>query len=173
MLPAYATPAGRALLDRRLYLPEHTWLADSDRCHAAGVPDEVGFAIKPALAIQMLLAALEAGVQALWVSGDEVYGQDPRLRAALQERRMGYVLAIAGNRRVNLESEAGERGPGRSASRGSAPAPLQRRGGRPGPALLPVGLGPHRRRPAGWRSAAIRSPGSWPSTAATRPPDSR
>ncbi|WP_425465293.1 IS701 family transposase [Nonomuraea diastatica] len=100
---AYATPAGRALLDRRLYLPEHTWLADSDRCQAAGIPDEAGFATKPALATAMVLAALQAGVPARWVTGDEVYGQDPRLRAALEERRMGYVLAIAGNRRVELE----------------------------------------------------------------------
>jgi len=100
---AYATPAGRALLDRRLYLPEHTWLADPGRCQAAGVPDEIGFATKPALAAQMVLAALEAGVPARWVSGDEVYGQDPRLRAALEACRMGYVLAIAGNRRVVLE----------------------------------------------------------------------
>ncbi|WP_436975839.1 IS701 family transposase [Nonomuraea angiospora] len=100
---AYATPAGRALLDRRLYLPEHTWLADPGRCQAAGVPDETAFATKPALATAMLLAALEAGVQAAWATGDEVYGQDPRLRAALETRRTGYVLAIAGNRRVELE----------------------------------------------------------------------
>ncbi|MFI6733915.1 transposase [Nonomuraea sp. NPDC050451] len=57
----YATTRGRALLDRRLYLPEHTWLADLGRCHGAGVPDETGFATTPALAIQMLLAAIEAG----------------------------------------------------------------------------------------------------------------
>ncbi|GGQ31925.1 hypothetical protein GCM10010140_72480 [Streptosporangium pseudovulgare] len=31
------------------------------------------------------------------------FGQDPRLRAALEERRMGYVPAIAGNRRIDLE----------------------------------------------------------------------
>ncbi|MGP3966025.1 IS701 family transposase [Nonomuraea sp. 3N208] len=100
---AYTTPRGRALLDRRLYLPEHTWLADPDRCQAAGVPDEIAFATKPALATQMILAALDAGVPASWVTGDEVYGQDPRLRAALEARRIGYVLAIAGNRRVDLE----------------------------------------------------------------------
>lgn len=100
---AYATPAGRALLDRRLYLPELTWLADSSRCQAAGVPGETAFAPKPALATDMVLAALQAGVPARWVTGDEVYGQDPRLRAALEEHWMGYVLAIAGNRRVDLE----------------------------------------------------------------------
>ncbi|MGI5285675.1 IS701 family transposase [Nonomuraea polychroma] len=99
---AYATPRGRALLDRRLYLPEHTWLADPDRCQAAGIPDETDFATKPALATAMMLAAIEAGVAARWMTGDEVYGQDPRLRAALEECQMGYVLAIAGNRRVDL-----------------------------------------------------------------------
>ncbi|MEV6156889.1 transposase [Nonomuraea sp. NPDC052129] len=37
------------------------------------------------------------------MSGDEVYGQDPRLRTLLERRQIGYVLAIAGNRRVNLD----------------------------------------------------------------------
>jgi SRSO17 transposase len=100
---AYATGRGRALLDRRLYLPEHSWLADPERCRAAGVPDETAFATKPALAAAMITAALEAGLSARWVSGDEVYGQDPRLRGMLEQRQVGYVLAIAGNRRVNLD----------------------------------------------------------------------
>jgi SRSO17 transposase len=51
----------------------------------------------------MVLATLNAGVRASWMTGDEVYGQDPRLRAALEARQMGYVLAIAGNRRVDLQ----------------------------------------------------------------------
>jgi Berberine and berberine like len=33
------------------------------------------------------------------VAGDEVYGADPGLRAELDAQRVGYVLAIAGNRR--------------------------------------------------------------------------
>lgn len=33
---AYATSRGRTLIDRRLYLPEHAWCADSERRHAAG-----------------------------------------------------------------------------------------------------------------------------------------
>ncbi|OPG13045.1 hypothetical protein B1L11_10675 [Microbispora sp. GKU 823] len=56
MFLAYATPAGRALLDRRLYLPARTWLTDLDRCHAAGVPDEIAFAAEPALATAMVPA---------------------------------------------------------------------------------------------------------------------
>ncbi|MEV4248760.1 IS701 family transposase [Streptosporangium canum] len=100
---AYACPRGRALIDRRLYLPERTWLADAARCRAAGVPEQAVFATKPALAAQMIAAALEAGIEVSWVTGDEVYGQDPRLRRLLEEREVGYVLAIAGTRRVSLE----------------------------------------------------------------------
>jgi SRSO17 transposase len=100
---AYASVRGRALIDRRLYVPEHSWLAASVRCRGAGVPAGVAFATKPALATQMITAALDAGIGAAWVLGDEVYGQDPLLRAVLEERLMPYVLAIAGNRTINLE----------------------------------------------------------------------
>src|SRR3954453_12260111 len=48
----------------------------------------------------MLTRALAAGVPAGWVAGDEVYGADPDLRAALEARPVGYVLAIAGNGRL-------------------------------------------------------------------------
>jgi SRSO17 transposase len=34
---AYATDAGHGVIDRELYLPQG-WLADPERCHAAGVP---------------------------------------------------------------------------------------------------------------------------------------
>jgi SRSO17 transposase len=95
----YATAHGHALIDRELYLPR-SWTDDPARCAAAGVPAEVSFATKPALATVMLARALAAGVPAGWVAGDEVYGADPDLRAALETRRIGYVLAIAGNRRL-------------------------------------------------------------------------
>src|SRR4051794_3478140 len=74
---AYATSAGRTLLDRELYLPK-SWTDDRERCCEAGIPDdrqgEVGFATKPELAETMLLRALDAGVPAAWVTGDEAYG---------------------------------------------------------------------------------------------------
>jgi SRSO17 transposase len=89
----YATAAGRTFLDRELYLPK-AWIEDRGRCRAAGVPDEVDFATKPALAIGMLIRALDAAVPAGWVTADEVYGQHYRLRATLEQRRMPYVLAV-------------------------------------------------------------------------------
>jgi SRSO17 transposase len=90
----YASDAGHAMIDRELYVPRG-WIADPDRCHAAGIPEQVGFATKPALATAMLCRALDAGVPAAWVTGDEVYGADPDLRAELERRGVGYVLAVA------------------------------------------------------------------------------
>jgi hypothetical protein len=66
----------------------------------AGVPDDVEFATKPALAAAMLARALDAGVPARWVTADEVYGADPGLRADREARQIGYVLAIGCDRRV-------------------------------------------------------------------------
>ena len=89
---AYAAPAGSAFIDRALYLPR-SWQA-TRRCQAAGVPKDTAFATKPALARQMITGALDAGTPAAWATADEVYGQDPQLRAELARRGLGYVLAI-------------------------------------------------------------------------------
>jgi SRSO17 transposase len=97
---SYASPAGHALIDRELYLPR-SWAADPARCAVAGIPQDMAvFATKPALARRMLGRALDAGVPAAWVTGDEVYGADPGLRADLEARRTGYVLAVAAGHRV-------------------------------------------------------------------------
>jgi SRSO17 transposase len=75
----YATRHGAAFLDRALDVPQD-WAADAARRAAAGVPDDVAFATKPALGLALLERALDAGVPAGWVIGDAVYGNDRRLR---------------------------------------------------------------------------------------------
>jgi hypothetical protein len=105
----------------------------------------------PGLAWQMIAAALDAGVTAAWVTGDEAYGQDPQLRAALEACRTGYVLAVACTTGCGSTTAAPPPG-GRSrrppARRGLAPAKRRSRG--EGPALLRLGLDPdrHRRPPS-------------------------
>src|SRR5947209_12520269 len=89
---AYATDTGRALIDRELYLPK-AWTDDRDRARAAGIGEEVSFATKPELARSMLTRALEAGVPAGWVTADEVYGQDKRLRVWCEQHGLPSVLA--------------------------------------------------------------------------------
>ena len=93
---AYASGHGHALIDRELYLPE-TWTADRERCRAAGVPDEVGFATKPRLAMAMLERAMVARVPFGWVTADEAYGQVKYLRVWLEHHDAPYVLATKRN----------------------------------------------------------------------------
>ena len=48
------------MIDRELYLPK-SWTEDPERCAQAGVPDDIGFLTKPALATGMICRALDAG----------------------------------------------------------------------------------------------------------------
>jgi SRSO17 transposase len=96
---AYATPKGHAFLDRALYLPRE-WIEDPARCVEAGVPEVVAFATKPALAQQMLERAFTAGIPAAWVTGDEIYGDDPDLRRWLETAGHPYVLAVSSNHTI-------------------------------------------------------------------------
>lgn len=90
---AYASARGRTFLDRALYVPKE-WAADAARRAEAAVPADVEFQTKPQLARAMLERALEAAVPAAWVTGDEVYGGDRRLRVWLEEREQPHVLAV-------------------------------------------------------------------------------
>jgi SRSO17 transposase len=90
---AYASGKGRALVDRELYLPAE-WASDPARRAEAHVPEQVGFQTKPQLAQRLLARALDAGVPAGWVTADEVYGGDARLRAWLEQQDLAYVLAV-------------------------------------------------------------------------------
>lgn len=103
---AYASPRGRTFLDRELYLPRE-WAEDAPRRREAGVPEEVAFATKPQLAKRMLERALEAGVPAAWVTGDEVYGKDRRLRMWLESAGQPFVLAIPCNEPLWVEWDHG------------------------------------------------------------------
>lgn len=94
-----ASSRGHAFIDRELYLPK-VWAGDARRRADAGVPDDVEFATKPALAVAMLERALDDAVPARWFAGDEVYGQDPALRARLRSRGLGYVVAVASSHQV-------------------------------------------------------------------------
>ncbi|MFA5629922.1 MAG: IS701 family transposase [Porticoccaceae bacterium] len=92
----YAGAGGSAFIDRELYLPRQ-WTDDRARCAATGIPTSVDFATKPQLARRMLARALDSGVPCRWVTGDEVYGGDRRLRVWLESREQAFVLAVAKN----------------------------------------------------------------------------
>ena len=93
MFLAYVSPLGRALVDKRLYLPK-SWTSDQDRCAAAGVPeDRRNYRSKTELALEMLERVLELGyLRAEWVAGDDAFGMSPTFREGLAALGMRYVL---------------------------------------------------------------------------------
>ena len=105
---AYASAKGRTLLDRELYLPQ-VWSEDWERRREAGVPESVGFRTKPQLAQLMLERALESGVPFGWVAGDEVYGNDRKLRLWLEREGIPHVLAIRSNEKLWAWTDKGPR----------------------------------------------------------------
>jgi SRSO17 transposase len=139
-------------VDRELYLPKE-WTTDVDRRAEAHVPDQVSFQTKPQLAQQLLERALDAGVPAGWVTADEVYGADARLRAFLEERDLAYVLAVKATQPVWT---AGEQGPAEVPARqlvARLPARVWRR--------LSAGDGAKGPRVYDWARVALTRPG-WP-----------
>jgi SRSO17 transposase len=117
---SYTSPRGHVLLDRRLYLPE-SWCEDPERRQRAHVPEEVSFQTKPQLAMQMLRSAWQQGVPMAWVTGDEVYGDDPVLRDGIAEQQHRYVLAVASNTPVWAERPAVTEPPTQHDDRGGRP----------------------------------------------------
>jgi len=106
----YASPTGRAGIDRALYLPRE-WADDQERRTEAGVPEAVAFHTKPWLALDMIERALNASVPARWVVGDSVYGSDGKLRRALEARGQAYALAVKSTEQPTTWPPYGPPGP--------------------------------------------------------------
>ena len=98
-LPGWDVPGlrqsawGRALVDKRLYLPK-SWTSDPERCAAAGVPEErqqipvkdgvLSLAEGTELALELLERAIELGhLRAGWVAADDAFGMSPSFREGL------------------------------------------------------------------------------------------
>ena len=64
---AYVSDQGHAFIDRQLYLPK-AWTGDLARMRAAHVPEAIGFATKPQLALAMIERAI-AGRGAVCLGG--------------------------------------------------------------------------------------------------------
>ncbi|WP_285740304.1 IS701 family transposase [Kitasatospora phosalacinea] len=97
---AYASTKGHALVDRELYLPK-SWAEDRQRCQAARVPDERGFATKLELARSMIKRALASPLPIAWVTADSAYGQDSHFRRFLEDAGLSYVVAVPKSQQVH------------------------------------------------------------------------
>ena len=96
---AYVSTKGHAFIDRRLYLPK-AWTSKPERLAAAHVPEDVKFATKPHLAVEMIERAIDAGTPFAWVAADSVYGVG-EVEMALRRAGKGYVLGVASTTQVH------------------------------------------------------------------------
>ena len=88
-----ATHKGSVPVGYRLYLPQE-WSDDIARCRQAGVPEEVVFETKPALAMRQIEAALEAGYPRGVVLADAAYGDETAWREQLAAHGLKYAVAV-------------------------------------------------------------------------------
>lgn len=101
----YASRKGHALVDTRLYLPGE-WARDRKRRRRAGIPREVRFRTRHALALEMLR---ERGQVLLhkWVTGDAEMGRSGRFRRELRTSGETYLLAVPSNTTIrDLEGDS-------------------------------------------------------------------
>ena len=119
---AHVGPRGRALVDKRLYLPPQ-WTNDPARCDAAGVPkEEQEYRSEAQPALEMLLKAQARGhLTAGWVTGDDTFGKSPTFRDGVAAAGFRYVLEIPPETPVWPREPRFETPP--YAGRGPRPAP--------------------------------------------------
>jgi SRSO17 transposase len=99
---AYASRKGYTLLDRRLYLPE-AWFdtAHRERWTKCGIPEETPFKTKPALALEMLGAAV-GPLRCRWVTCDEAFGREPDFLDGVAALQRWYFAEVSHDTRVWL-----------------------------------------------------------------------
>src|SRR5579863_243396 len=83
----------------RLYLPE-SWARDPERREQAGVPEEISFETKPAIALQQIGGAVKEGIPTAPVLGDAGYGNDSQFREGVTALHLLYVLGVSSSTTV-------------------------------------------------------------------------
>jgi SRSO17 transposase len=77
----------------RLYLPEK-WAGDKDRRNRAGIPEEVSFQTKPAIALDQLRALVLSGLPCGVVLADAGYGNETEFRKGVRGLKLPYVVGV-------------------------------------------------------------------------------
>jgi SRSO17 transposase len=85
-------------------LPE-SWAQDQERREQAGVPEEIRFATKPAIALQQMGGAMKEGIPTAPVLGDAGYWNDTQFREGVTALRLLYVLGVSSSTTVWKEGE--------------------------------------------------------------------
>lgn len=101
----------KTLLDADLFLPQ-AWNADRERCHAAGIPDDVVYRPKWRIALEQLDRAQANGVHFDWLTFDENYGSKPAFLKDLDGRAgLSYVGEVPKSFRCLAVRPRGKRPP--------------------------------------------------------------
>jgi SRSO17 transposase len=77
----------------RLYLPE-VWAQDKKRRKKAGVPEQLRFQTKPAIALEQIREAVQHGIPVGVVLADAAYGTDTKFREELTDLELRYAVGI-------------------------------------------------------------------------------
>ena len=91
----YVSRKEHALVDTRLYLNKE-WAKDKERREKCGVPREICFHTRHALALQMLAEHGQVLPHA-WIAGDDEMGRSSAFRRDLRALGERYVLAVPSN----------------------------------------------------------------------------
>jgi SRSO17 transposase len=92
---AYVTSnRDRVLIDRELYIPQESWFGDPGRCAEAAIPEDLTFMTRPRQVMAMVERARWSELTFAWFTADEEFGQNPGLRAYLEEAEIAYVMAV-------------------------------------------------------------------------------
>jgi SRSO17 transposase len=86
----------KTLLDSELFLPE-SWSDDRDRCRQAGIPDDLPYRPKTAIAVDQVRRALGNGLHFDWLVFDEGYGKDPSFLFALDALGQTWIGEVPKN----------------------------------------------------------------------------
>jgi SRSO17 transposase len=149
-------PAGVALLDHRLYLPE-SWCRDTpegrDRRDRAHIPPGIGFATKPQLAAQLIRDVAVLGEVSLdWVTADEAYGKNGAFLDEMDALPQRYVVEVPANTTVWASDPAGRAGRDRT-----SPTVAEVVAALPGGAWRRLAVRPGAKGPLVFEFAAVRA----------------
>jgi SRSO17 transposase len=92
----YAHGSFKTLLDGELYLPQ-SWAKDRERCRRAGIPDDLPYRPKTAIAVAEVRRALNNGLHFDWLVFDEGYGKDPSFLLALDALGQTWIGEVPKN----------------------------------------------------------------------------
>jgi len=84
------------LLDADLFLPQ-SWSENRERCREAGIPEEVVYRPKTAIALELYDRARANGVEFDWLTFDEGYGGKPPFLRQLDARQQAFVGEVPAN----------------------------------------------------------------------------